>query len=273
MGIINVTPDSFFDGGVCFQQDNALKQARKMIAAGADLLDIGGESSRPGALPVSIDEELARVIPLIERLRAESDICISIDTTKAEVMRAAVSSGAGVINDIMALLDNTSLMAAVELQVPVCLMHMQGTPPTMQESPQYQHDVIDDINDFFYIQLERCMAAGLQRWQLILDPGFGFGKTVQHNLKITKQLGRFKRHHLPIMLGVSRKSTLGVVLGKPANERLFAGVALNVIATLNGVAMVRTHDVEETKQALLMTKAIMDVDNVLQSGDNADDTM
>jgi dihydropteroate synthase len=273
MGIINVTPDSFYDGGVCFQQDMALKQARQMIAAGVDVLDIGGESSRPGALPVSLDEELTRVIPLIEAIRAESDVCISIDTTKAEVMQRAVCAGAGMINDIMALQTSSSLKAALELQVPVCLMHMQGTPRTMQESPHYFGDVIEEINDFFDMQVERCLNAGMHRWQLLLDPGFGFGKSVQHNLKIIKRMDAFMQHNLPIMLGVSRKSTLGAVLGKPANERLLASVALNVIATLNGVAMIRTHDVEETKQALLMTKAIMEIDNQEQSGDSADDTM
>lgn len=257
MGIINVTPDSFSDAGNHLQLDAARDQARSMIDAGADLLDIGGESSRPFAEPVTVQEELARVIPLIKHIRSESDICISIDTTKSDVMRAAVHAGAGLINDITALNNKESLLAARELQVPVCLMHMQGTPNSMQVHPEYPRGVIREINDFFSKRIEQCLATGLSREHLILDPGFGFGKSVNHNLQIIKYFEQFKCHHLPVMLGVSRKNTLGVVLNKAVNERLMAGIALTTMAALHGAAIIRTHDVEETKQAVLMTQAVM----------------
>ena len=260
MGILNVTPDSFSDAGRYFQLDTALKHARALIAAGADLLDIGGESTRPSAGIVSLDEEIQRVVPLIERIRAESDISISVDTSKPAVMHAAVSAGAGVINDITALHSEDSLQAAIQLQVPVCIMHMQGTPRNMQERPDYPRGVITEINEFFGRQIERCVAYGLPREHLVLDPGFGFGKTVQHNLQIVKHFEQFKCHGLPVMLGASRKNTLGVLLDKPVSERLIAGVALTTIAALNGVSMIRTHDVDETKQALLMASAVMQAD-------------
>lgn len=257
MGIINVTPDSFSDAGNYLQLDAALEHARSMIHAGADILDIGGESSRPFANPVTVQEELARVIPLIKHIRSESDICISVDTTKSDVMRAAVHVGAGLINDITALTNKESLLAARELQVPVCLMHMQGTPHSMQVRPEYPRGVINEINDFFSNRIEQCLATGLPREHLILDPGFGFGKSVIHNLQIIKYFEQFKCHRLPVMLGVSRKNTLGVVLNKAVNERLIAGIALTTIAALHGAAIIRTHDVEETKQAVLMTQAVM----------------
>ena len=261
MGILNVTPDSFSDAGRYFQLDTALKHARTLIAAGADLLDIGGESTRPSAEIVSLDEEIQRVIPLIERIRTESDICISVDTSKPAVMHAAVSAGAGVINDITALPSEESLQAALQLQVPVCIMHMQGTPRNMQERPDYPRGVITEINDFFYRQIDRCVAYGLRREHLVLDPGFGFGKTAKHNLQVMKHFEQFKCHGLPVMLGASRKNTLGTVLDKPVSERLIGGLALTTIAALKGAAMIRTHDVDETKQALLMTRAVMQADN------------
>ncbi|MDP1603630.1 MAG: dihydropteroate synthase [Legionella sp.] len=261
MGILNVTPDSFSDGGRYLQLDRAVKHAEQMLQEGADIIDIGGESSKPGALSVSLDEELNRVIPIIERLREISDVCISIDTTKAEVMREAIAAGAGLINDISALKEHSSLTAAVQLQVPVCLMHMQGTPLTMQEAPFYQHNVITEINNFFTSRVEICIAAGLKRDQLILDPGFGFGKTVQHNLQIIKYLEHFKVHHLPIMLGVSRKSTIGTLLNKTADERLIGSIALSTIAALNGASLLRTHDIDETRQALQIALAIRQADN------------
>jgi dihydropteroate synthase len=261
MGILNVTPDSFSDGGNYLHLDRAVKHAERLLAAGADLIDIGGESSQPGAFPVSLDEELDRVIPVIQRLRQISDVCLSVDTTKAEVMREAISNGAGLINDISALKGASSLAVAAELQVPVCLMHMQGTPLTMQVSPHYQLDIITEINAFFKERIERCIAGGIKREHLILDPGFGFGKTVQHNLQIVKYLEQFKAHHLPIMLGVSRKSTVGAVLNKPVNDRLIGSVTLSAIAALNGAAIIRTHDVDETGQALQIATAILQADN------------
>jgi dihydropteroate synthase len=215
MGIVNVTPDSFSDGGHYFNPDAAWEQALTLIAQGADILDIGGESARPGAKTVTVEEELKRVIPLIKRLHAEQDICLSIDTCKAAVMRAAVAAGAGMINDVAALSEDESLKAAAELRVPVCLMHRQGTPLTMQQNPFYYKDVVDDVNDFFQERIDRCVSAGLPRENLILDPGFGMGKSVSHNLKLINQLQQFARHNLPILLGVSRKSTLGIILHKP----------------------------------------------------------
>lgn len=256
MGVLNITPDSFSDGGHCFDPHSALSHARKLIAAGADLIDVGGESSRPGAIPVSTDEELARVIPVVELIRQESSVCISIDTSKAAVMRAAIAAGANMINDITSLRSDDALLAAVDLDVPVCLMHMQGTPDMMQDAPCYKTGLVDEINQFFEFQIERCLKAGIQREQLILDPGFGFGKSVEHNLVLLNFLEKFKIHRLPVLLGVSRKSTLGVVLNKPVAERLIAGIAVAVLASLRGVAILRTHDVNETKQALLMVEAI-----------------
>jgi dihydropteroate synthase len=256
MGVLNVTPDSFSDGGAYYDREKAVDRAHDMIAQGADIIDIGGESSRPGALPLSLTEELARVIPVIERLRAESDVCISIDTTKAQVMQTAVCAGASIINDITALRDEQALATAAQLKVPVCLMHMQGEPQTMQNNPQYKQDVVDEINDFFHQRIEACVSAGLARKNLILDPGFGFGKTPEHNLRIVKQLAKFHHYQLPIMLGVSRKSTLGIILNTPVDKRVAGGLAIAVIAALQGLAIIRTHEVAETKQALMMVQAV-----------------
>jgi dihydropteroate synthase len=256
MGILNVTPDSFSDGGTYYAKERAVEHAHRMIAEGADLIDIGGESSRPGALPVSLEEELARVIPVIEHLRAESDVCISIDTTKAEVMQAAVCAGASIINDIMALRGNGALAMAAQLNVPVCLMHMQGEPRTMQNNPQYKQDVVDEINAFFQQRIEACLSAGIAYKNLILDPGFGFGKTPEHNLRIVNQLAKFHSYHLPLMLGVSRKSTLGIILNTPVDKRVAGDLAIAVVAALQGVAIIRTHEVFATKQALVMVHAI-----------------
>ncbi|OGV44637.1 MAG: dihydropteroate synthase [Legionellales bacterium RIFCSPHIGHO2_12_FULL_42_9] len=260
MGVLNATPDSFSDGGNCLDSQRALENARGLIAAGADIIDVGGESARPGAIAVSADEELARVIPVIELIRQESSVCISIDTSKAVVMHAAIAHGANIINDITALKSEDALRAAVDLDVPVCLMHMQGTPETMQDAPCYQTSIVDEVNQFFELQIGRCLNAGIKREQLILDPGFGFGKSVEHNLLLLNQIERFKIHRLPVLIGVSRKSTLGAVLNKPVGERLIAGIAVAVLASLRGVAMLRTHDVDETKQALLMIEAILTLD-------------
>jgi len=257
MGILNCTPDSFSDGGRYLDRSTALAQVHRMVAAGADLIDIGGESSKPGAKPVSEAEELQRVVPLIEAIRRELEICISVDTTKPAVMRAAVAVGASMINDVSALRSEESLQAVVDLAVPVCLMHMQGTPQTMQQSPHYPKGIMHALDLFFSELIARCEAAGIPRFHLLLDPGFAFGKTVGHNLLILKQLSALHRYHLPIMLGVSRKSTLGLVLNKPVDERLIAGIAVAVQASLNGVAIIRTHDVDETIQAISMIDAIM----------------
>ena len=257
MGILNTTPDSFSDGGQFLDADSAYGHAMRMIENGADLIDIGGESSKPGALAVTGSQELARVIPVIERIHAQSDICISIDTTKVEVMSAAVAAGASIINDISALQGEGALAVAADLNVAVCLMHMQGVPQTMQDSPCYTQDVVDAVNQFFQQRLAACMDAGIARERIILDPGFGFGKSVQHNLQIIKRLREFQQHKQPLLLGVSRKSTLGAIGHTPVNERLHGGIAATVFAALQGVAIIRTHDVNETRQALQMVHAIV----------------
>ncbi len=270
MGILNITPDSFFDGGRYSELNCALDRARTMITEGADIIDIGGESSRPGALAVTADEELARVIPVIQQLRAESDICISIDTTKPEVMQAAVCAGASMINDISAFRSDNALATAAALNVPLCLMHMQGEPKTMQNCPDYGSDVVDEINSFFKERLETCFAAGIKRQNLILDPGFGFGKLPQHNLRIVDQLAKFQQHQLPLLLGVSRKSTLGIILNKAANECMIAGLTIAVHAVLQGVAIIRTHDVKETKQAFTTLHALKSLNNSCDGDCKAD---
>lgn len=256
MGILNITPDSFSDGGTFIDKTLALQRTQEMIAQGADIIDIGGESTRPGATPISIQEELSRIIPVIEAIRATSDICISIDTHKAEVMSGAVASGATFINDIQALRGPQALETAAGLNVPICLMHMKGTPASMQKAPHYEIDVVLEINRFFEERIHACLNAGIPLTHLILDPGFGFGKTVSQNLRIVRQLNEFLIHGLPLLLGVSRKSTLGVVLDKAVDERLLGGIATATYAVLQGVSMIRTHDVEETKQALKMIDAI-----------------
>lgn len=261
MGILNVTPDSFSDGGRYVFVEKALERADQLRAAGADLIDIGGESTRPGAESVSLDEELERVIPVIEGIRQRSDICLSIDTSKAEVMKQAVLAGAGLINDVKALTGTHSLSVASSLKVPVCLMHMKGLPLNMQQAPYYQDDIIVEINDFLQQQITHCLAAGISRHHLMIDPGFGFGKTVHHNLTIVQQLRRFKQHQMPILLGISRKNTLGVLLNKSVDERLIGGIALATLAAFNGADVIRTHDVDETKQAMIMAHAVMNAEH------------
>lgn len=257
MGVLNVTPDSFSDAGCFFNSDDAYDRAQEMIEQGADMIDIGGMSSRPGSHPVSTDEELSRVLPVIERIRSMSDVCLSIDTDNAVVMQAAIRAGADVINDIRALRGRDSVSVAAQLAVPVCLMHMQGDPLSMQDSPDYAVDVIDDINHFFHQRILACQQAGVLREHLILDPGFGFGKSVSHNLLILKRIAAFHQHQLPLLLGVSRKSTLGVVLHKTVLERLPGALAATVFAALEGVTIMRTHDVNETCLALQMLDAIV----------------
>lgn len=256
MGILNVTPNSFSDGGKFLQRDNAVKHALKMIIAGADIIDVGGESSRPGAQPVSCEEELARVIPVIERLREETDCCISIDTTKHQVMKEAVAAGADMINDITALNSGESLQAAAQLDVPVCLMHMQGEPMTMQLHPHYEQDIIDELHTFFQQKIKHCLTAGIKFENLILDPGFGFGKLPEHNLRLVKNMATFNQYNRPLLLGVSRKTTIGAVLQKPVEQRLLGGLAISVIAALQGTSILRTHDIDETQQVLIMLDAV-----------------
>ena len=256
MGVLNITPDSFSDGGRYSSTDTAFAHAQAMIAAGADIIDIGGESSRPGAAKVSTGDELTRVLPVIQQIRAHSDIMISIDTWKPSVMREAVSSGASMINDIKALQSDGAIDVAVESGVPICLMHMQGQPETMQQAPHYPKGILAELQAFFAARLAACDAAGIARDRLIIDPGFGFGKTVEHNLAFLKSIKRLQRLEQPILLGVSRKSTLGHVLDADVDDRLSGGLSAAVYAVLNGVGIIRTHDVKETKQAFMMLEAI-----------------
>ena len=255
MGILNVTPDSFSDGGLFIGQQAATNRVRQMIAEGAGIIDIGGESTRPGAKAVSIEEELARVIPVIEAVRAESDIPISVDTSKPQVMTAAIQAGASMINDVRALREPGALEAAAELKVPVCLMHMQGEPRSMQAEPQYQN-VVDEVLEFLLQRVACCEAAGILRESLMIDPGFGFGKTLQHNLALFHDLQRFVATGLPLLVGVSRKSMIGEVLDIPVEERMPVSVALAGLAAWMGAVIIRVHDVQPTAHAVKMCQAI-----------------
>jgi dihydropteroate synthase len=252
MGVINVTPDSFSDGGRYHQPDAAYHHAQALIAAGADVLDIGGESSSPGTMPVCIQEELDRILPVIDRIIIADPIALSVDTYKPEVMQAAISAGVACINDIYAMQKPGAIDCLKNVDVAVCLMHMQGTPQTMQDAPHYAQGVVTDIDGFFVQRIKACVDAGINRARLMLDPGFGFGKTVPHNLQLVQSIARFQRHNLPVMLGVSRKSTIGKILDQPPQGRLAGGLALAVYAMLAGVSVIRTHDVLETKQAFKM---------------------
>ncbi|MEJ2403069.1 MAG: dihydropteroate synthase [Candidatus Thiodiazotropha sp.] len=256
MGILNVTPDSFSDGGVYFDPDRALEQAQRMVEQGASIIDIGGESTRPGASPVSVEEELRRVVPLVETLSKALPVPISVDTSKPEVMRETVAAGAGMINDIMALRLPGALEAVAQLQVPVCLMHMLGEPRTMQSAPHYDH-VVSDVMRFLNDRVEACVLAGIPRERILLDPGFGFGKTLQHNLDLLHALERFLTLELPLLVGISRKSMIGALLGdRPVNGRLNGSLAAAVIAAMKGAAVVRVHDVAETADALKIVAAV-----------------
>lgn len=256
MGVLNITNDSFSDGGHWLDRDAAFEHARLMAADGAAIIDIGGESTRPGAVAISLQEELDRVIPVIEKLSADIDIPISIDTSKAEVMTAAVAAGAGMINDVWALRQPGAMKAAAAAKVPVCLMHMLGEPGSMQVQPRYA-DVIDDISWFFAERLRAASEAGIKRKHILLDPGFGFGKNLQHNLTLLAKLSSFESFDLPILVGISRKSMLGQLTACPVDQRLPAGLAAASIAVLQGAKIVRTHDVAATVQALKVCDAVI----------------
>jgi len=254
MGILNVTPDSFSDGGRYNSVAAAVERAQRMVEEGAAIIDVGGESTRPGSPPVPLHEELERVVPVVEALAKAIDVPISVDTTKPEVMRAAVAAGAGLINDIMALQAPGALEAAAELQVPVCLMHMQGVPRTMQERPEYR-DVVAEVRQFLLDRVEACRQAGLGDDKLLLDPGFGFGKTVGHNYRLLRELAVFASDGYPLLVGMSRKSMLGQVLNLPVDQRLHGSIAAAVIAVWNGAAIVRVHDVRATVEAITVVQA------------------
>ncbi len=260
MGILNVTEDSFSDGGLYLDAGKAKTRAAAMVDGGADIIDIGGESTRPGAEPVSLDEELERVIPLVEFV-ASMGVAVSVDTYKAEVMRAAVAAGASMVNDVCALQGEGALQAVVDLQVPVCLMHMQGTPGTMQDKPQYG-DVVNDIIVFFKERVRVCEQAGISPEKIIIDPGFGFGKTLEHNFAILNRLGELHFADLPILVGMSRKSMIDAVIHKPADQRVSASVALAILAWQAGAHFFRVHDVAETRDALKMITVLEQANGV-----------
>ncbi|MFL6648085.1 MAG: dihydropteroate synthase [Sulfurifustaceae bacterium] len=254
MGILNVTPDSFSDGGRFFQVDRAMARAHAMVEEGAAMIDVGGESTRPGAPPVSVQEELDRVVPVVERLARETDVPISVDTSKPDVMRAAVAAGAAMINDVRALLEPGALAAAAELGRPIVLMHMRGEPTTMQRDPCYT-DVVREVSEFLEARIAAAHAAGIPRGLIFIDPGFGFGKTVEHNLELLRRLRELTRI-APVLAGLSRKSMIGKLLDLPVDQRLHPSVALALIAVQNGARIVRVHDVAPTVQALRMLEAV-----------------
>jgi dihydropteroate synthase len=256
MGIVNVTPDSFSDGGRFDSPDRALAHALTLVEEGADILDVGGESTRPGADPVSAQQEMDRVLPVIERIVAETDTPVSIDTVKSEVMREALAAGAGMINDVKGLRGEGVLDVVASTEVPVCIMHMQGEPRTMQKNPEY-HDVVDDIRHFFEERLAACRAAGIDARRVVLDPGFGFGKTLAHNLALLRRLDEFVASGWPVLAGISRKSMLGKITGRErADERVAASVSAALLAAQKGAAILRVHDVAETVDALKVWQAV-----------------
>lgn len=249
MGILNVTPDSFFDGGRWLDQDQALRHAIHLAEAGADIIDIGGESTRPGSEPIDASAEILRVVPLIERLRSHLDIPVSIDTCKPLVMREAVAAGASMVNDVTALRAAGAVSMVASLGVPVCLMHMQGEPRDMQLEPNYQ-DVVMEVKAFLLERAGVCQRAGIRAADIVLDPGFGFGKNLQHNRALFKAIPELCALGYPVLVGVSRKSMLGLITGQPAPGRMPASVVAAVLAAQRGAAMVRVHDVAETVAAL-----------------------
>ncbi|GKW36644.1 dihydropteroate synthase [Pectobacterium carotovorum] len=256
MGILNVTPDSFSDGGKHNKLDAALLHVQEMITAGATLIDIGGESTRPGAADVSTEEELNRVVPVVEAIAKRFDVWISVDTSKPEVMTASAQAGAHLINDIRALQEPGALEAAAATGLPVCLMHMQGMPRTMQHKPHYD-DLMQDIGDFLQQQIDRCVSANIPKSKLLLDPGFGFGKNLAHNYALLARLSELHRFELPLLVGMSRKSMIGQILNVPPAQRVHGSVACAVIAAMQGAQIIRVHDVKETADAMRIVEATL----------------
>lgn len=254
MGILNVTPDSFSDGGKHNSLIEALTHANEMINAGATIIDIGGESTRPGAAEVSVEEELERVIPVVEAIAQRFEVWISVDTSKPEVIRESARVGAHIINDIRSLQEPGALEAAAETGLPVCLMHMQGDPQSMQNAPHYSN-LLAEVDDFFVQQIARCSAAGIKKEQLILDPGFGFGKNLSHNYQLLAHLGDLHHFGLPLLVGMSRKSMVGQLLNVGPSQRLTGSIACAVIAAMQGAQIVRVHDVKETVEAMRVVEA------------------
>lgn len=255
MGILNVTPDSFSDGGRFRQRDAALRHAAAMVAAGATLIDVGGESTRPGAAAVSVEEELERVVPIVQAIAGELDVIVSVDTSTPQVMRESALHGAGLINDVRSLSRDGALQAAAESGLAVCLMHMRGEPGTMQQSPVYEN-VAEEVCDYLGERIALCSAAGIAPEKLILDPGFGFAKNLAHNLSLFKHLDALLRFGLPLLVGVSRKSMIGQALGREVDERLYGGLALAALAVAKGACVLRVHDVAETVDVVRMIAAV-----------------
>ncbi len=262
MGIVNVTPDSFSDGGKFAATNLAVEHALKLAEEGADILDIGGESTRPNATPVSMQEELDRVIPVIEGLvkhfkqDKQINIPISIDTYKPQVMQAAIAAGASMVNDIRAMQEENALQIVAKSRVGVCLMHMQGTPQSMQQNPQY-NDVVNDVKEFLAARLQASIHEGVAKNRILLDPGFGFGKTREHNISLLQNLESFADLDQPLLVGLSRKSVLGQVTGNDVNARLYASIAASVLAAQKGARILRVHDVKATVEALKIVSAIL----------------
>ena len=256
MGILNVTPDSFSDGGNHNNLDKALQHAQSMLSAGATLIDIGGESTRPGAAQVSEQEELDRVVPVVEALAKRFDVWLSVDTSKAAVITESAQAGAHLINDIRSLQEPGALDAAAKTGLPVCLMHMQGQPQSMQQSPHYD-DLLADVNQFFEHHIARCVAAGIAKSKLLLDPGFGFGKNLAHNYQLLARLAELHHFELPLLVGMSRKSMVGQLLHVPPQQRVIGSVACAVIAAMQGAQIVRVHDVKETVEAMRIVEATL----------------
>lgn len=249
MGILNVTPDSFSDGGTHNRYHDALEHVAKMVQEGATIIDIGGESTRPGAAEVSVSEELDRVVPVVEAIAKRFDVWISVDTSKAQVMTEAAKAGMHIINDIRSLHEPDALSVAAQTGLPVCIMHMQGQPRTMQEAPDYEN-VVREVQAYLEGEITRCVAAGIERQQIILDPGFGFGKNLSHNYQLLANLEQFHNFGLPLLAGMSRKSMIGQLLNVPPQERLAGSLSCAVIAAMQGAHIIRVHDVKETVQAM-----------------------
>jgi dihydropteroate synthase len=263
MGVLNVTPDSFSDGGHYLggstdsvNLDRVLQTAEQMIDDGVSIIDVGGESTRPGAKIISPQKEMDRVLPVVEAIRARFSVIVSVDTSTPQLMSAAASAGAGLINDVRALTREGALQAVRASGLPVCLMHMQGEPQNMQQAPAY-NDVVSDVIDYLDGRVKACCEAGIERQKILLDPGFGFGKTLAHNLQLLNRLHEFERLNLPLLVGMSRKSMVGLVLDKPVDERLYGSLAVAVMAVANGAHIVRCHDVAATVDAVKMAAAVM----------------
>lgn len=256
MGIVNVTPDSFSDGGRYASTEKAIAHALQLVADGAQILDIGGESTRPGATPVALEEELSRVIPVIQALAATAGVPLSIDTYKPQVMQAAIQAGAHIVNDVRALQEPGALEIVAQSKAGVCLMHMQGTPQTMQQDPVYDN-VVAEVREFLQQRLSAALAAGISADRIVLDPGFGFGKRTAHNLALLQRMGEIASLGRPLLVGLSRKSVLGQLLGSEGDERLHASIAASVVAVMKGASIVRVHDVKATVDALKVAAAVL----------------